>query len=133
MSITSAADGALWLGSISHGIFRFDPTTETFTNYDRDDGLAGNAMLLSSIFQEDDGTIWMGGQDGLQRFHPTHIRARPQVQDGLLDWVALRRFRSDTTITERYPETGAKGITIGPEDNSKVFTTIGSPPAPVGN
>jgi signal transduction histidine kinase/DNA-binding response OmpR family regulator/streptogramin lyase len=120
VSLTSGPASDLWLGSISHGIFHFDPVTETFTSYDINDGLAGNAMLLSSVFRQPDGGLWFGGQNGLQFFRPEVIKARTQVQSPSLSWLSYHRYRTDTTLHEHLPRSGRteqSSLRITPEDN----------------
>lgn len=105
LSITSTKDGQLWLGTISHGIMHFDPTTEEFRQYSTNEGLEGNTMMMSSVFQEPDGTIWMGGQDGLQSFNPKYLVEDKPDGVPVLIWTSANRIGRDSTTENRYPST----------------------------
>ena len=120
VSLTSGLASDLWLGSISHGIFHFDPVAERFTAYGIGEGLAGNAMLLSAVFRQPDGGLWFGGQDGMQFFQPHLIRAHTQVQSPSVQWLNWQRYRSDTILTEQLPQGGRSEqnrITLDAGDN----------------
>lgn len=66
-------DGDLWM-STNHGISKFDPATERFSNY----GLAEGAQALEfnthSFFQSSSGTIYFGGVKGFNYFNPLKIK-----------------------------------------------------------
>jgi ligand-binding sensor domain-containing protein/signal transduction histidine kinase len=69
-AIAEDADGVLWLGSWEAGLQRFDPTSGQFTIYRH---AANNSRSLSSdrvnsICIDSMGTIWVGTQNGLDRF-----------------------------------------------------------------
>jgi len=60
-AIIEAADGALWIGTWSGGVSRFDGQNwQTFT---KDDGLASNNIF--SLLQTRDGIIWVGTYKGI--------------------------------------------------------------------
>jgi len=50
LTIASDDQNMLWLGTISGGLFKFDPTTENFTNFNQKLGLTSNEFLMSSSF-----------------------------------------------------------------------------------
>ncbi|MEL6141379.1 MAG: ATP-binding protein, partial [Bacteroidota bacterium] len=106
LSITSDQKGKLWMGTVSHGIMSFDPVEERFDNYTQQDGLYGDAMLLSAVFRDQDGSIWFGGQDGLQHFYPSQVARKPPLVTPNLVWLSLERFEADTTIVDRFPQIG---------------------------
>jgi signal transduction histidine kinase/ligand-binding sensor domain-containing protein/AraC-like DNA-binding protein len=64
--------GYLWL-STNKGISRFDPKTITFRNYEIADGLRSNSFNRLSSFRNKQGTIYFGGINGLDYFHPDSI------------------------------------------------------------
>jgi signal transduction histidine kinase/DNA-binding response OmpR family regulator/ligand-binding sensor domain-containing protein len=103
LSITSTEAGQLWLGTISHGIMYFDPKTEEFGQYSKDEGLEGNTMMMSSVFQETNGTIWMGGQDGLQTFHPQELMKAGGAKAPKLVWTTLHQIGREATVKKRFP------------------------------
>jgi signal transduction histidine kinase/DNA-binding response OmpR family regulator/ligand-binding sensor domain-containing protein len=103
LSMTSTETGQLWLGTISHGIMHFDSKAGEFRQYSKNEGLEGNTMMMSSIFQEADGTIWMGGQDGLQTFNPKEFMETGEAKAPTLVWTNLHRIGRDSTIENRFP------------------------------
>ncbi len=62
----------LWI-STERGISRFDPATETFRNYTMDDGLQGDRFYTGSATRGRDGTMYFGGEHGLNFFRPDSI------------------------------------------------------------
>ena len=64
--------GRLWL-STSNGLSRFDPRSETFRNYDEQDGLPGNVFESAVAFQSPGGEMFFGATDGLLAFYPDQI------------------------------------------------------------
>ncbi len=79
--------GALWLGT-SQGISRFDPITESFTNYGVADGLVSHSFMLNASARRSDGRIFFGGISGLASFVPDSVLANPYIPA-----VALTSFR----------------------------------------
>ncbi len=64
--------GRLWL-STNQGISRFDPSNETFTNYNESDGLQGNEFNTGAYFADQKGALYFGGTEGLTFFQPSQI------------------------------------------------------------
>ena len=64
--------GNLWL-STNKGISRFNPKTITFRNYEIADGLQSNSFNRLASFTNKKGTIYFGGINGLDYFHPDSI------------------------------------------------------------
>ncbi len=73
-------DGTVWAGTWGGGVSRF--AGETWTNFTRDDGLAGN--IVYSIAQDKDGNLWFGTNQGLSRFDGKIWRSYGRA-DGLPD------------------------------------------------
>jgi PAS domain S-box-containing protein len=69
-------EGMLWLGT-SKGLSRFDPETETFHNYTMADGLQGDMFLYPAATRHPDGTLFFGGNNGLNAVHPDDITHNP--------------------------------------------------------
>jgi ligand-binding sensor domain-containing protein len=75
-------NGRLWIGT-SIGLSNFDPATRKFKNYFRADGLINNEYNRKSACKMTDGTIFMGGMDGIDFFHPDSLVSnenKPPVQ-----------------------------------------------------
>lgn len=70
----------IW-ATTSNGISRIhiDPASQTvgFTNYNQLDGALEGEYLSGSAFQSSDGTLYFGGIDGFNTFHPNHESATP--------------------------------------------------------
>jgi len=94
-------EGRLWVGT-SMGLFRQDG--ETWRIFDRRMGLINTEFNLRSFYQEDDGTLWFGGTDGLNSF-------RDQAID-------LPSFLSKPHITRIVQDSGQ---TLLPEDQVYTF------------
>jgi ligand-binding sensor domain-containing protein/signal transduction histidine kinase len=99
LSLCAAKDGALWVGTISDGLARFDPKREQFTSFvqqpnqssqskqpnqpNRSAGLSGNR--IAAMVEDAKGGLWVGTDHGLdylppgssQFTHYRHDRARP--------------------------------------------------------
>jgi signal transduction histidine kinase/ligand-binding sensor domain-containing protein/DNA-binding response OmpR family regulator len=65
-------DGKLWIGTLSKGLDRFDPVTNTFTHFthDPDDPGTLNSNGITSILEDSQGVVWIGTEKGLHRYHP---------------------------------------------------------------
>ena len=82
----SDSSGYLWIGTYGAGLNKFDPVSESFTNYNKKDGLASN--LIYGILEDSHGQFWMSTNFGLSKFNPkstgTRIRIRNyNKEDGL--------------------------------------------------
>ncbi len=62
----------LWISS-NKGISKFDRKSNTFRNYDSDDGLQSNQFNNHACFKDNDGTMYFGGVNGFNVFHPDSI------------------------------------------------------------
>src|SRR5208283_4506071 len=56
--------GALWIGTIQHGLLRVQ--NGTVTQFSHDNGLTGD--FVSALFEDREGNIWAGTNNGLDRF-----------------------------------------------------------------
>jgi signal transduction histidine kinase/ligand-binding sensor domain-containing protein len=63
-------EGALWIGTDRSGLQRFDPTTHQFTVYkhNANDPMSLSNNRVNSVFFDLSGAIWVGTQDGLDKF-----------------------------------------------------------------
>jgi signal transduction histidine kinase/streptogramin lyase len=62
--------GALWLGTDSSGLYRFDPATDQLTEYEHDINHPGSLSdnRVNSVHFDRSGTMWVGTQNGLDKF-----------------------------------------------------------------
>ena len=68
-AILEDASGRFWMSS-DYGVMQFDPRNGFVRTYTEEDGLSNNEMNRSSAFQSEDGTLFFGGLDGVNMFHP---------------------------------------------------------------
>lgn len=67
--VTSNNEQFLWLGT-DNGLSHFDRVTKSFVNYFEVDGISNNEFNKNAAFRNSEGTIYMGGIDGVNVFDP---------------------------------------------------------------
>ncbi|MDP2386531.1 MAG: two-component regulator propeller domain-containing protein [Bacteroidota bacterium] len=99
--------GNLWM-TTNKGLSRFNPNIENnegsaFKNFDLKDGLQGMEFNQGAYFKGHDGTIFIGGENGLNAFDPDHIVDNPHVPSVYI--TSYKRFGKevffDSTITSK--------------------------------
>jgi len=73
LAVMEDPQGALWIGTHSSGLQRFDPAIERFTasyKHNADDPTSLSNNRVNSVHFDHSGTMWVGTQDGLDRFDP---------------------------------------------------------------
>lgn len=70
--LEKGTNGDIWVGS--RGLAKLDPQTNLFQYYDEDNGLHGNGFKIGASYTASDGTIYMGGINGLTYFRPQDIK-----------------------------------------------------------
>jgi len=73
IAVKEDPQGALWIGTHSTGLQRFDPATERFTasyKHNANDPSSLSNNRVNSVHFDHSGTMWVGTQDGLNRFDP---------------------------------------------------------------
>lgn len=68
--------GLLWF-STNSGLFRFNPKTKTFKNYDVNDGLQRNEFNRNAYHKSHTGELFFGGLNGFNRFFAERITENP--------------------------------------------------------
>jgi ligand-binding sensor domain-containing protein len=58
--------GNIWFPIENAGVYRYDPSTEVFTNFHKEEGLLLNAV--HTIREDQAGRLWVGGFGGLYRY-----------------------------------------------------------------
>lgn len=86
-TLLSDGEGHLWLGGT--GLSRFDPKTEKFTHYGKEDGLQSNLFIVNSAFRDNYGRLYFGGPYGLNFFDPSRIRAEDNFPDIVLSGLRV--------------------------------------------
>ncbi len=61
--------GVLWAGS-DDGIYRFDPSNLKLNLFDRSDNIQGYHYNSNSYFRDEDGTLYLGGINGINYWNP---------------------------------------------------------------
>ncbi len=97
-AIQQDSAGNLWL-STDHGLSRFNPDSEVFSNFYKEDGLLGDQFYWSASFKSSDGRLFFGGVDGLNYFVPAHFSSYPVVPDVAI--TSVRVFNQPVEIGER--------------------------------
>jgi PAS domain S-box-containing protein len=70
LDLKQGPEGALWIGTDYSGVERFDPGTERFTVYkhNTNDPASLSNNRVNSVYFDHSGTMWVGTQDGLDKF-----------------------------------------------------------------
>jgi signal transduction histidine kinase/DNA-binding response OmpR family regulator len=68
----------LWLPS-DYGIIRFNKNTFESKAFTESDGITHNEFNRISHFQDDDGTLYFGGLNGITAFHPDELASQDEV------------------------------------------------------
>ncbi|MEJ7767734.1 MAG: response regulator [Chitinophagaceae bacterium] len=77
-AILQDAHGNLWLSTVV-GLSRFDIISKTFHNFTVADGLQSGEFQRDVSFKSADGTMYFGGINGLNVFHPDSIKYNKDV------------------------------------------------------
>ena len=88
--------GRLWIGSFSHGLYRLDPESAAsasgrfrqFVHDPQDPGSLGPGQVIS-LFVDRSGTLWVGTDSGLDRWHAErrrfdHLREKDGLPRGVI-------------------------------------------------
>jgi signal transduction histidine kinase/DNA-binding response OmpR family regulator/streptogramin lyase len=93
-------DGHLWL-STNRGLSCFDLESETFRNYSVGDGLQANEFNRGAYYSSPDGTMFFGGVNGLNVFHPDELAENSHVPSVVLTGFQL--FNQPVSLGEDSP------------------------------
>lgn len=91
--------GRVWITTIQ-GISCYDPVTRTFKNYSVASGLQGNEYNLNSCYRDADGTMYFGGMNGFNFFHPDSIRDNTFIPPVYVTSISIfnKPVRLDTSM-----------------------------------
>lgn len=76
-------NGKLWV-STNSGVSSFDTSTRKFKNYTHHNGLQNSPFVLGAGLCLPDGTVFFGGQEGFNYFHPSMLRLNRNVPSVVL-------------------------------------------------
>ena len=65
--------GSLWLSFYEKGLARINRTTKQVTSFTTMDGLASNRFWIGAAFKDQNGSFYLGDDEGLTIFHPDSI------------------------------------------------------------
>ncbi len=82
-SMVKDNNGKIWLGT-SNGLSCFDPESKKFKNYFRANGLVNSEYNRQSACKLPDGTIFMGGMNGIDYFHPDSLLNKKNIPQVLV-------------------------------------------------
>ena len=86
LEVKEDRQGALWVGTNSSGLQRFDPNSGQFTvfQHNANDPASLSNNRVNSVHFDHSGNIWVGTQDGLDKFDPKTGRFKTYTErDGL--------------------------------------------------
>jgi two-component sensor histidine kinase/ligand-binding sensor domain-containing protein len=95
--ILADRQGRLWL-STNAGLSRFDPATGSFRTYGVADGLQSNEFNAGAYLLGRDGTMYFGGVEGFNAFHPEAMHDDPVPPAVVL--TGFRLFNQPVPIGE---------------------------------
>lgn len=95
--ILEDAQGRCWM-STNKGIAEYDPAAETFRNFDVTDGLQSNEFNRGAYWKGRDGTLYFGGINGFNAFHPDSIRGNPYPPPVV--FTSFKRFNDPLPLPE---------------------------------
>jgi len=73
LTIESDNKGSLWLGTNSSGLFKFNPSDESFTNFNKKFGLRSDEFLMSASFSQDN-QMFFGTENEIVTFDASTLQ-----------------------------------------------------------
>jgi len=113
-AIIADDENNIWVGT-NKGVDKFDPQTETFTHYGRDEGFPGVEVNANAICKDGQGNIWFGTIMGAVRYNPDEDL--PNTKEPVMVVSAPRVFSAEMT----FPENGK----YNSDQNHLTFEFIG--------
>ncbi|MEN0051041.1 MAG: triple tyrosine motif-containing protein, partial [Bacteroidota bacterium] len=109
-----------WLSS-NKGIVRYNRNTKTYHRYTLADGLQGNEYNTNAFLKTQDGEIWMGGTNGLNRFYPEQIKSEIPLAK-----VQFTRLQiNDEPAPDSVNITMTEELALACSDNTLSFDFVG--------
>ena len=71
-SISQGINGSLWIGG-NKGLSKLDIEKNTFTNFNKKDGLLSNSFNYNAVFRDIDNVLYFGNLKGINYFNPDKI------------------------------------------------------------
>ncbi|MDR1103384.1 MAG: response regulator [Tannerella sp.] len=99
-SLLEDRDGKLWL-STNAGISGFDPVTETFSNFDKNNGIFIAEFTPGSGAVTADNEVFFGGNNGFVSFHPHLIKENDYIPPVLITKVSINNRETENTTHDK--------------------------------
>ncbi len=122
-SIEEGAPGELWLGS-NQGIYKYETQTGQLENYSTKYGVQGEVFTNSAFFKSKDGTIYLGGNNGLNYFNPNKV-----AKQYFLPTISFKSITSLTSSVDEPAESGIYQFEYGSNVRFEFFLTDYSSPS----
>jgi ligand-binding sensor domain-containing protein/signal transduction histidine kinase len=106
-------DSILWLGT-GNGLSCFNMNQRCFVNYYTQDGLADNEFNTSAAYFAPDGTIYMGGENGITYFRPESLKTSE---------IEIRQY-AIINLTRMNPAQEVQQIIVG--DQTRITVASGT-------
>lgn len=97
--ISHDSNGNIWV-STSTSISMFDIQSGTFINFNEMDGIRGKNFTEASVFRNNRGELFFGGDFGLTYFQPEEIKPLKKVNKPV--FTDLKIFNQHVEINEKY-------------------------------
>lgn len=120
--------GMLWM-STNHGLSRFNPDTEKFNNFVRNDGLQSNEFNSRSFHKNDKGELYFGGINGITKFTPENIRPNTHMPPVVISelWLMYKSIlpnSEDSPLSHAVNETKQLHLNYDQNNISFKFTAL---------
>jgi PAS domain S-box-containing protein len=96
-NLVEDTQGHIWLGTWGNGLARFDKETERLTYFRKDPenqaSISDDALV--AVFAASDNMLWVGTQNGLNRFDPTSEQFTRYTREGGYPWDAIHSIGED--------------------------------------
>ena len=101
------SDSAIWLGTVTGGLMRFNPSDKSFSVFGHDRGLINSH--ISSIYKDKHKRLWLATDVGLSCFDPrTEMFVNYTTKEGLPSNFISAAFYYDSSLQRLY--NGSKGL-----------------------
>jgi PAS domain S-box-containing protein len=87
----------LWI-STNRGLSRYNIPSNTFKNYDQDDGLQSMEFNFGSFYKSKEGELFFGGIEGLNFFNPDKIENNTHIPPVLITRIKKNNFKGEQNI-----------------------------------
>lgn len=81
-SIVLDDQGNLWIGG--GGLWQLNPVTKKISRFEVSDGLQSNSFKVGAATKAQDGTLYFGGINGVNYFHPNRVKPNPYAPSAII-------------------------------------------------